>query len=153
MDKAAYLWELHQKLIPLFSFNLFIVGFQSAQLILHHLAVEVLPSRHLVPPTFLTRKSNVSTKGEQFGAWLKAQQLRPFLILQAEYQKKPDSRLETVITIMSRPVRIVKGHEVAQSVDESLFHEAQERELYAAAKAAASEIDQNMSISAFLEVC
>ena len=54
---------------------------------------------------------------------------------------------------MSRPVRIVKGHEVVQSVDESLFHEAQERELYAAANAAAKEVDHNMSIPAFLEVC
>lgn len=76
----------------------------------------------------------------------------PFLLLQAEYEKKPDSRLETVITIMSRPVRIVKGQEVDQRVDESLFHEAQERELYAAAKAAAAEVNPTMSIPAFLEV-
>lgn len=72
--------------------------------------------------------------------------------MQAEYEKKPDNRLETVITIMSRPVRIVKGQKIVQSVDESLFHEAEERELYTAAKAAAAEVDKDMSIPAFLEV-
>ena len=75
------------------------------------------------------------------------------MILQAEYVKKSKSKLETVITIMSRPVRIVKGHEVSESVDESLFQEAEERELYTAAKAAAAEVDEDMSIPSFLEVC
>ena len=71
---------------------------------------------------------------------------------QEEFEQRQGGKLETVITIMSRPVRIVKGHAVAQSVDESLFHEAEERELYAAAKAAASEVHKTMSIPAFLEV-
>lgn len=72
--------------------------------------------------------------------------------VQEEFKSLPEGRLQTVITIMSRPVRIVKGQSVAGKVDESLFHEAEERELLAAAAAAANEMQPDMSIPAFLEV-
>lgn len=72
--------------------------------------------------------------------------------MQEEFERLPGSKLETVITLMSRPVRIVKGQTVSEGVDESLFQETEERELLAAADAAASELAPNMSIPAFLEV-
>lgn len=72
--------------------------------------------------------------------------------MQAEYEKRPDSQLDTVITIMSRPVRIVKGQSIHQAVDESLFSLGEERELYAAAESAALKMDKSMSVPAFLEV-
>ena len=71
---------------------------------------------------------------------------------QAEFEKKTGSNLPVVVTIMSRPVRIVKGHSVNEAVDESLLKEAEERELYAAAMAAAKEVHPKMSIADFLEV-
>lgn len=53
---------------------------------------------------------------------------------------------------MSRPMRIVRGQSVGESVDESLFEVEEERVLFTAAKAAAERMHSGMSIPEFLEV-
>ena len=66
--------------------------------------------------------------------------------------RKESGQLATVATILSRPVRLVRGKSASGTVDESLFEGTEERELFAAANAAAAEISPDMSIPDFLKV-
>jgi len=72
--------------------------------------------------------------------------------LQAELDRKEEGQLQRVVTLLSRPVRIVRGQAVSAAVDESLFEAEEERALHAAAQAAASHIRSDMSIPEFLQV-
>ena len=72
--------------------------------------------------------------------------------MQAELDRREQSNLQRVITLLSRPVRIVKGQDVSNAVDENLFETEEEKVLHAAAEAAASHIRPDMSIADFLEV-
>jgi len=72
--------------------------------------------------------------------------------VQAELDRKEEGQLQRVVTLLSRPVRIVRGQAVSAAVDESLFEAEEERALHAAAQAAASHIRSDMSIPEFLQV-
>ena len=72
--------------------------------------------------------------------------------MQAELDRREQSNLQRVITLLSRPVRIVKGQNVSNTVDETLFETEEEKVLHAAAEAAASHIRPDMSIPDFLQV-
>lgn len=55
-------------------------------------------------------------------------------------------------TILSRPVRLARGKPTGDSVDEGLFQDSEEHQLWAAAQAAARDVRPDMSIRDFLEV-
>jgi glycyl-tRNA synthetase beta subunit len=67
--------------------------------------------------------------------------------------EREKGQLQRVVTLLSRPVRIVKNQPVSpQAVDKSLFEVEEERALHSAAQVAAAQIKPGMSIPEFLQV-